>query len=45
MIADSFIHGPDQELQGLSDKILTKVIPRPIRPMEIGGRRIQPLLV
>lgn len=39
------IHGPDEELQELSEKIITKVIPRLIRPMESEGRRIQPALL
>lgn len=39
------IHGPDEELQDLSEKILTKVIPRLIRPMETEGRRIEPVLL
>ncbi|KAH6632538.1 Fructosamine kinase-domain-containing protein [Chaetomium tenue] len=39
------IHGPDEELQRLSEDILTKVIPRLIRPMETEGRRIEPVLV
>jgi len=38
-------HGPDEELEGLSEKILTKVIPRLIRPMETEGRRISPVLL
>ncbi|KAL2132433.1 hypothetical protein VTI74DRAFT_3802 [Chaetomium olivicolor] len=38
-------HGPDEEFQKLSEKILTKVIPRLIRPMETDGRRIQPVLL
>jgi fructosamine-3-kinase len=39
------IHGPDEELEELSEKVLTKVIPRLIRPMETEGRRIQPVLL
>jgi fructosamine-3-kinase len=45
MAAELSVHGPDQELQELSEKILTEVIPRLIRPMETGGRRIQPVLL
>ena len=37
--------GPDPELQRLCEAILTKVIPRLLRPLETGGRRIQPRLV
>ncbi len=39
------IHGPDEELQRLSEEILAKVIPRLIRPMETEGRRIKPVLL
>ncbi|KAK4031558.1 Fructosamine kinase-domain-containing protein [Parachaetomium inaequale] len=45
MEAKLAIHGPDEELQELSEKILTKVIPRLIRPMETEGRRIEPVLL
>ncbi|KAK7913977.1 fructosamine/ketosamine-3-kinase [Apiospora marii] len=39
------IQGPHPELQALSEKILTKVIPRLLRPMETNGRKIKPSLV
>jgi fructosamine-3-kinase len=45
MEAELATHGPDEELQELSKKILAKVIPRLIRPMETEGRRIKPVLV
>ncbi|KAK3392838.1 Fructosamine kinase-domain-containing protein [Podospora didyma] len=45
MEAEIAIHGPDEELQELSAKILTKVIPRLIRPMETEGRSITPVLL
>ena len=37
--------GPDPELQQLCEATLTKVVPRLLRPLETGGRRIQPRLV
>jgi len=39
------IHGYDKELEELSEKMLTKVVPRLIRPMETEGRSIKPVLV
>ncbi|KAM7207785.1 Fructosamine kinase domain containing protein [Naviculisporaceae sp. PSN 640] len=45
MDAELAVQGPNQELQELSEKVLTKVIPRLIRPMETGGRKIKPSLV
>ncbi|MBE3046449.1 fructosamine kinase family protein [Candidatus Bathyarchaeota archaeon] len=39
------VHGPDPELEELSEKILARVIPRLIRPMETEGRSIKPVLV
>lgn len=39
------IQGPHPELQALSEKILAKVIPRLLRPMETNGRKIKPSLV
>jgi protein-ribulosamine 3-kinase len=38
-------HGPDAELQKLEKAILEKVVPRLLRPLETGGRSIQPRLV
>ncbi len=37
--------GSDPEVRGLCDAILTKVVPRLLRPLETGGRNIQPRLV
>ena len=37
--------GPDPEVQQLCESVLTKVVPRLLRPLETGGRRIQPRLV
>ena len=37
--------GPDPEVQELCEAILTKVVPRLLRPLETGGRQIQPRLV
>jgi hypothetical protein len=45
MQAELATQGPRAELEELSEKILTKVIPRLIRPMETGGRKITPVLV
>ena len=36
--------GPDEEIEYLSEIILKKVIPRLLRPMEIAGRTIRPVL-
>jgi protein-ribulosamine 3-kinase len=36
--------GPDEEIEYLSERILSKVIPRLLRPMETGGRSIKPVL-
>ncbi|KAF7558713.1 hypothetical protein G7046_g5443 [Stylonectria norvegica] len=37
--------GRDPELEQLSEQILSKVIPRLLRPMETEGRKIKPVLV
>ncbi|KAK7987004.1 hypothetical protein PG988_001992 [Apiospora saccharicola] len=37
--------GAHEELEELSEKILTKVIPRLLRPMETNGRKIKPSLL
>ena len=37
--------GPDVELRMLFDQIVSKVIPRLLRPLETGGRQIKPCLV
>jgi protein-ribulosamine 3-kinase len=38
-------HGKDDELKELEKAILEKVVPRLLRPLETGGRTIQPRLV
>jgi fructosamine-3-kinase len=38
-------HGPDPELAELREGIMTKVIPRLLRPLETEGRTIKPVLV
>lgn len=45
MDAERKVHGPNEELDHLSPLILTKVIPRLIRPMETNGRSITPVLL
>ena len=37
--------GPWEEMESLKSDMLSKVIPRLIRPMETGGRSIKPSLV
>ena len=37
--------GPSEELAALVEPFLTKVVPRLLRPLESGGRSIQPRLV
>ncbi|MCJ1352958.1 MAG: hypothetical protein MMC33_002942 [Icmadophila ericetorum] len=37
--------GPDEEMKQLSEALINKVIPRLLRPLETGGRQIQPRLV
>ena len=37
--------GPSQELEDLSLQLIEKVIPRLLRPLETGGRKIEPCLV
>jgi len=39
------IQGPDEEMDELAEKLLRKVIPRLIRPMETGGNKIKPVLL
>ena len=39
------MHGRDEEMQELFGAIIDKVIPRLLRPLETGGREIQPRLV
>ncbi|KAL2065379.1 hypothetical protein VTL71DRAFT_3049 [Oculimacula yallundae] len=38
-------HGTDKELDSLFDALCNKVIPRLLRPLESGGRSIEPCLV
>ena len=38
-------HGQDEDLEQLENAILTKVIPRLLRPLETGGRSIKPALI
>ncbi|KAF9773962.1 hypothetical protein IL306_008099 [Fusarium sp. DS 682] len=45
MTGERATHGPDKELDSLSQLILKKVIPRLIRPMETEGRSITPVLL
>ena len=37
--------GPDPEIQELCQAVLQKVIPRLLRPLETGGRKIKPRLI
>lgn len=39
------MHGRDDEMQRMHQAILEKVIPRLLRPLETGGRQIQPRIV
>ena len=39
------LQGPDPKVQELTKQILEKVIPRLLRPLETGGRTIQPRLI
>lgn len=38
-------HGPDDELASLTTAMFEKVVPRLLRPLETGGRQIQPCLI
>lgn len=38
-------HGEDEELDGLFDALCNTVIPRLLRPLETGGRSIDPCLI
>ncbi len=38
-------HGPDEEMRQLREKLMAKVIPRLLRPLETGGRTLIPTLV
>ncbi|KAL8759838.1 MAG: hypothetical protein Q9199_000485 [Rusavskia elegans] len=37
--------GPDEEVQHLCNEIISKVLPRLLRPLETGGRSIEPRLI
>ncbi|KAH0562635.1 hypothetical protein GP486_002686 [Trichoglossum hirsutum] len=39
------VHGPDVEWRELLEVTINKVVPRLLRPLETGGRQIQPRLV
>lgn len=45
MLAEEKSQGPDEEMQQLCQSVLDKVIPRLLRPLETGGRSIQPRLI
>ena len=39
------VHGPSKDLEELLPPFFYKVIPRLLRPLQAGGRRIKPVLV
>jgi protein-ribulosamine 3-kinase len=41
---ESSVHGQTAEIDDLAEKMITKVIPRLIRPLETGGKSIKPCL-
>lgn len=43
--AEKNSHGHDDQLKELTDALFTKVIPRLLRPLESGGRKIKPCLI
>jgi protein-ribulosamine 3-kinase len=43
--AEERTHGPDPEMRSLEEAILSKVVPRLLRPLETGGRTIVPRLI
>lgn len=43
--AEENSHGHDEKLKELTHALLTKVIPRLLRPLETGGREIRPCLI
>ena len=45
LAAEETSQGPNPEMTRLSEAIIDKVIPRLLRPLETGGRRIVPRLV
>lgn len=45
ILAEEKSQGPDEEMQQLCQGVLEKVVPRLLRPLETGGRQIQPRLI
>ncbi|SLM39144.1 Protein kinase-like domain [Lasallia pustulata] len=45
LVVEENSQGYDEEMKRLSEALLSKVIPRLLRPLETGGRKIQPCLV
>lgn len=45
VLAEEKSQGPDKEMQRLCQGVFDKVIPRLLRPLETGGRMIQPRLI
>ncbi|KAJ4394734.1 hypothetical protein N0V93_003953 [Gnomoniopsis smithogilvyi] len=43
--AEEKVAGPDEEMRKLCNGIFEKVIPRLLRPLETGGRKIRPRLI
>lgn len=39
------IQGSDPEMDELAEKLVSKVIPRLLRPMETGGNQVKPVLL
>jgi protein-ribulosamine 3-kinase len=39
------VQGPDEQMRELSKAMIEKVIPRLLRPLESGGRRIKPCII
>jgi fructosamine-3-kinase len=39
------IHGEDPEMDALSSDVMTKIVPRLLRPMEMDGNKIKPVLL
>lgn len=39
------IHGSDPEMDALSSDVMTKVVPRLLRPLETSGNKIKPVLL
>lgn len=42
---EAAIHGESDEMNSLKDGLLTKVIPRLLRPLEMNGRKVTPTLI